>query len=154
MWHGRSTSGFVQIASPVEPNVVRVLGAIYLKNHVNTYWSDGSDHHVSNDPDIQALADAVNVSVPKPTNEQSASVSLISPTDKDYLRNVLIDAIIRTKDPLRWRTDARSDETQRIERRRPFQMPIDHRSWHDDQMWFSIEMAPIHQPNSRLFVNG
>lgn len=78
-----------------------VLGAIYLKNHVNTYWSDGNDHHLSTDPDIQALADAVNVNVSKPTNDQSSSVSLISQTDKEYLRNVLIDAIIRTKDPLR-----------------------------------------------------
>lgn len=76
-------------------------GAIYLKNHINGCWSDGSSQHVSNDPDIQALADAVNVNIPQSTNDQSASVSLISQTDKEYLRNVLIDAIIRTKDPLR-----------------------------------------------------
>lgn len=77
------------------------IGAIYLKNHINTYWSDGNDHHLSSDSDIMALVDAVNVNVPKSNSDLSKRVSLITDADKEYLRNVLIDAIIRTKDPLR-----------------------------------------------------
>jgi hypothetical protein len=88
------------------------LGAIYLKNHINTYWSDGNDHSLSSDPDIAALADAVNVSVTKSNSDQSSKVSIISVTDKEYLRNVLIDAIIRTKDPLRY---DENDSTRSIE---------------------------------------
>jgi hypothetical protein len=72
-----------------------------LKNHINTYWSDGSDTYSTNDPDIIALADAVNVNVTKVNSDNSKKASLISDVDKDYLRNVLIDAIIRIKDPLR-----------------------------------------------------
>ncbi|CAF3715518.1 unnamed protein product [Adineta steineri] len=79
----------------------RQAGAILLKNHINTYWSDGNDPHSTTDPDILALADACNVNIPKVTGDNSNKVSLISDADKDYLRNVLIDAIIRTKDPLR-----------------------------------------------------
>lgn len=76
------------------------LGAILLKNHINAFWSDGVDSPGTTDPDILALADAVNVSIPK-VNGDSSKPSAISDGDKDYLRNVLIDAIIRTKDPLR-----------------------------------------------------
>jgi hypothetical protein len=72
-----------------------------LKNHINTYWSDGSDTYSTNDPDIIALADAVNVNITKVNSDNSKKASLISDVDKDYLRNVLIDAIIRVKDPLR-----------------------------------------------------
>ncbi len=72
-----------------------------MKNHINTYWSDGSDTYSTNDPDIIALADAVNVNVTKVNSDNSKKASLISDVDKDYLRNVLIDAIIRIKDPLR-----------------------------------------------------
>jgi len=72
-----------------------------LKNHINTYWSDGSDTYSTNDPDIIALADAVNINVTKVNSDTSKKASLISDVDKDYLRNVLIDAIIRIKDPLR-----------------------------------------------------
>jgi hypothetical protein len=72
-----------------------------LKNHINTYWSDGSDTYSTNDPDIIALADAVNVNITKVNSDNSKKASLISDVDKDYLRNVLIDAIIRIKDPLR-----------------------------------------------------
>ncbi|CAF3526399.1 unnamed protein product [Rotaria sp. Silwood1] len=79
----------------------RQAGAIYLKNHVNTYWSDGSDLSATTDLDILALANAVNVDITKTNGEKSQKPSLISDTDKDYLRNVLIDAIIRLKDPLR-----------------------------------------------------
>jgi len=43
----------------------------------------------------------VNVNVTKVNGEISQKPSLISDSDKDYLRSVLIDAIIRTKDPLR-----------------------------------------------------
>jgi hypothetical protein len=82
-------------------DVCLILGAIYLKNHINTYWSDGNDQFISSDPDIIALADAVNVNVTKSNSDHSQKVSLISDVDKEYLRNVLIDAIIRTKDPLR-----------------------------------------------------
>ncbi|UJR37907.1 hypothetical protein I4U23_030595 [Adineta vaga] len=78
----------------------RQAGAILLKNHINAYWSDGYDSSSTTDPDILALADAVNVDIPKVNGDVSKS-SLISDTDKDYLRNVLIDAIIRMKDPLR-----------------------------------------------------
>lgn len=77
------------------------LGAIYLKNHVNAYWSDRTDASATIDPDILTLAEAVNVNVPKVNGEHSTKPSPISDADKDYLRNVLIDAIIRTKDPLR-----------------------------------------------------
>ncbi len=72
-----------------------------MKNHINTYWSDGSDTYSTNDPDIIALADAVNVNITKVNSDNSKKASLISDVDKDYLRNVLIDAIIRVKDPLR-----------------------------------------------------
>ncbi len=72
-----------------------------MKNHINTYWSDGSDTYSTNDPDIIALADAVNVNITKVNSDNSKKASLISDVDKDYLRNVLIDAIIRIKDPLR-----------------------------------------------------
>ncbi len=78
-----------------------LLGAIYLKNHINAYWSDRIDTYSTTDPDILALAEAVNVNVPKVNGENSHKPSLISDADKDYLRNVLIDAIIHTKDPLR-----------------------------------------------------
>jgi len=77
------------------------LGAIYLKNQINTYWSDRTDINSTTDPDILALAEAVNVNVTKINSENSQKISLISDADKDYLRNILIDAIIRTKDPLR-----------------------------------------------------
>jgi len=79
----------------------RQAGAIYLKNHVNAYWSDRTDASATIDPDILTLAEAVNVNVPKVNGEHSTKPSPISDADKDYLRNVLIDAIIRTKDPLR-----------------------------------------------------
>ena len=96
---GRDRSGLQASARPL--SLSAVLGAIYLKNHINTYWSDGNDQHLSSDPDIIALAEAVNVSVVKSNSDHSQKVSLISDVDKEYLRNVLIDAIIRTKDPLR-----------------------------------------------------
>jgi hypothetical protein len=72
-----------------------------LKNHINTYWSDGNDLHSSTDPDILALANAVDVDVTNVISDKAQKPSLISDVDKDYLRSVLIDAIIRTKDPLR-----------------------------------------------------
>lgn len=72
-----------------------------MKNHISNHWSDGKDHHFSTDPDMAALADAVNVTVPNTNNDSTPKVSLISDSDKDYLRNVLIDAILRTKDPIR-----------------------------------------------------
>ena len=72
-----------------------------MKNHINTYWSDGSDTYSTTDPDILALADAVNVNIAKVNSDNSKKASLISDADKDYLRNILIDAIIRSKDPLR-----------------------------------------------------
>lgn len=77
------------------------LGAIYLKNHINAHWPDRTDGSSTTDPDIIALAEAVNVNIAKVNGESSQKPSLISDADKDYLRNVLIDAIIRTKDPLR-----------------------------------------------------
>lgn len=78
-----------------------VLGAIYLKNHINAHWPDRYEGSSTTDPDILALAEAVNVNIAKVNGESSQKPSLISDADKDYLRNVLIDAIIRTKDPLR-----------------------------------------------------
>ncbi len=72
-----------------------------MKNHINTYWSDGSSAYSTTDPDILALANAVDVSLTKANGDHSQKASLIPDGDKDYLRNVLIDAIIRTKDPLR-----------------------------------------------------
>ena len=72
-----------------------------MKNHINAYWSDRTDSNSTTDPDILALAEAVNVNIATVNSESSQKPSLISDADKDYLRNVLIDAIIRTKDPLR-----------------------------------------------------
>jgi hypothetical protein len=92
------TSSFIE--NFIEWNLF-LLGAIYLKNHINTYWSDRIDANSTTDPDILALAEAVNVNIPKMNGESSQKPSLISDADKDYLRNILIDAIIRTKDPLR-----------------------------------------------------
>ncbi|CAF1060914.1 unnamed protein product [Adineta ricciae] len=99
------TSGFIpclmQIILSEQCDMgARQAGAILLKNHINAYWSDGTDSPSTTDPDILALADAVNVSVPK-VNGDTTKSSAISDADKDYLRNVLIDAIIRTKDPLK-----------------------------------------------------
>ena len=71
-----------------------------MKNHINTFWSDGIDSPGTTDPDILALADAVNVNIAK-VNGDASKPSTISDGDKEYLRNVLIDAIIRTRDPLR-----------------------------------------------------
>lgn len=79
-----------------------ISGAIYLKNQINTHWPDRTDASSTTDPDILALAEAVNVNIAKVNGESSEKPSLISDVDKDYLRNVLIDAIIRTKDPLRY----------------------------------------------------
>jgi len=76
-------------------------GAIYLKNHINTYWSDYNDTTSTTDPDIIALANAVNVNVNQAAGDNTPKLFVIADSDKDYLRNFLIDAIIRTKDPLR-----------------------------------------------------
>lgn len=81
------------------------LGAIYLKNYVNTNWPDGSDPNATADPDILALANAVNADVSKTNGEHSQKASAISDADKEFLRNILIDAILRTKDPLRLEND-------------------------------------------------
>ena len=77
------------------------LGAIYLKNHINTYWSDYDDTKTTADADIITLADAVNININKTVDNHTKKLYVISDSDKEYLRNVLIDAIIRTKDPLR-----------------------------------------------------
>ncbi|CAF3319814.1 unnamed protein product [Rotaria socialis] len=79
----------------------RQAGAIYLKNYVNTNWPDGTDPSATADPDILALASAVNIDVSKTNGDHPQRASPISDADKDYLRNILIDAILRTKDPLR-----------------------------------------------------
>ncbi|CAF1083384.1 unnamed protein product [Adineta steineri] len=79
----------------------RQAGAIYLKNHINTYWSDYNDPKTNNDPDIITLANAVNVNINTPVSDNSQKLFVVSDPDKEYLRNILIDAIIRTKDPLR-----------------------------------------------------
>ena len=70
-----------------------------MKNHVNTYWSDYNEPTA--DPDIMTLANAVNVNISPAAGDNTPKLFVISEPDKDYLRNVLIDAIIRTKDPLR-----------------------------------------------------
>ncbi|CAF0759891.1 unnamed protein product [Didymodactylos carnosus] len=72
---------------------IRQAGAIYLKNHVNTYWCDLNSTD-SSDDDIITLG---ALTKPNP----SAKLFTISDVDKDYLRNVLIDAVIHVKDPLR-----------------------------------------------------
>lgn len=74
-----------------------LLGAIYLKNHINTYWSDYNETKLTNDSDIITLANAVNVQ----TSDNTQKLFAVPEPDKEYLRTVLIDAIIRTKDPLR-----------------------------------------------------
>jgi hypothetical protein len=74
----------------------RQAGAIYLKNHINTYWSDYNEPKTT-DSDIITLANAVSI----PTGDSTQKLFVVSDPDKEYLRNVLIDAIIRTKDPLR-----------------------------------------------------
>ncbi|CAF4975520.1 unnamed protein product [Rotaria sp. Silwood1] len=77
----------------------RQAGAIYLKNHINTYWSDYNDLKATTDSDIITLANAVNVN--KAAGDNIQKFFVISDPDKEYLRNILIDAVIRTKDPLR-----------------------------------------------------
>ncbi len=86
------------MTSNVFPSIeIRPLGAFYLKNHINTYWSDYNEPKATTDPEIITLGNAVNV----PSSDSSQRLFVVSDPDKDYLRNVLIDAIIRTKDPLR-----------------------------------------------------
>ncbi len=77
------------------------LGAIYLKNHINTYWSDYNDTKSTTDSDIITLANAVNVNINTLANDNTQKLFVVSDPDKEYLRTVIIDAIIRTKDPLR-----------------------------------------------------
>lgn len=76
----------------------RQAGAIYLKNHIHTYWSDYNEPRTVSDSDLLTLGNVV--SIPS-TNDSSTRLYLIPDSDKDYLRNVLLDGIIRTKDPLR-----------------------------------------------------
>lgn len=45
------------------------------------------------------LANTVNVI--KSPGEKTSKLFVISDPDKEYLRNVIIDAVIRAKDPLR-----------------------------------------------------
>lgn len=71
----------------------RQAGAIYLKNHIHTYWSDYNESQTTSDSDLLTLGNAVSV--------PSTRLYVIPDSDKDYLRNILLDAIIRTKDPLR-----------------------------------------------------
>lgn len=66
-------------------------GAIYLKNHVNTYWTDYNDVKL---PLTNSLA-------APPSNESTGKLYVIGEADKDYLRNFILDAITHTKDPLR-----------------------------------------------------
>ncbi len=73
-------------------------GAIYLKNHINTYWSDYNEPKLTSDSDIITLANAVSIPI---GGDSTQKLFVVSDPDKEYLRNVLIDAIIRTKDPLR-----------------------------------------------------
>lgn len=63
-----------------------------MKNHVNTFWTDYND---SNENSTIALTNSIQ------TNETTKKFFVIDENDKEYLRNVLLDAIIRTKDPLR-----------------------------------------------------
>ncbi|CAF2511514.1 unnamed protein product [Rotaria sp. Silwood2] len=79
----------------------RQAGAIYLKNHINTYWSDFNDMKATTDPEIITLANAVNVNINKAAGDNTQKFFVISDSDKEYLRNVIIDAVIRAKDPLR-----------------------------------------------------
>lgn len=71
-----------------------------MKNHINTYWSDYNETKAA-DSDLLALANGVNVSINQAAGDSTSKLFVISDPDKEYLRNVLIDAIIRTKDPLR-----------------------------------------------------
>ncbi|CAF0777814.1 unnamed protein product [Didymodactylos carnosus] len=64
----------------------RQAGVIYLKNHVHTYWCDLNSTDTSDD-DIITLA---TLTKPNP----SPKLFTISDIDKDYLRNVLIDAVM------------------------------------------------------------
>ncbi|CAF4075012.1 unnamed protein product, partial [Rotaria magnacalcarata] len=77
----------------------RQAGAIYLKNHINTYWSDYNELKGTTNSDVMTLVNAANVS--KPAGDSSQKLFVVSDPDKDYLRNVIIDVVIRTKDPLR-----------------------------------------------------
>lgn len=99
-----------------------------MKNHINAYWPDRSDASSTTDPDILALAEAVNVNIAKVNGESSEKPSLISDADKDYLRNVLIDAIIRTKDPLRYNLIICCRNFLNVH----LQMPIDYRCKYND----------------------
>ena len=83
----------------IQSNLILVFfsGAIYLKNHINTYWSDYNEIKTTPDSDIITLANAVSI----PTGDSTQKLFVVSDPDKEYLRNVLIDAIIHTKDPLR-----------------------------------------------------
>ena len=77
------------------------LGAIYLKNHINTYWSDYNGSKATTDSDVITLANAVNANINRPTGDNTQKMFVISDADKEYLRNVLINAIMHIKDPLR-----------------------------------------------------
>ncbi|CAF1534276.1 unnamed protein product, partial [Rotaria sordida] len=56
----------------------RQAGAIYLKNHINTYWSDYNDLKATTDSDIITLANAVNVNINKAAGDNTQKFFVIS----------------------------------------------------------------------------